>query len=281
VEVLGQYVEFQPLCPEVGAGLGVPRPPVRLVRREHGTRALGVADSSLDVTEALEGYGREAVHGLGEVCACVLKTRSPSCGPSGVPVFDDFGKQVGESSGLFAAIIRGHRPNLPIADEEGLADTLRRDNFLEQLFVYHRWRTLRRNRADAAALVDFHTRHKFLILAHDETRYRALGPLVAAAGKADIGAVFDEYESLMMDALRNIATIGGQVNSLQHLAGFLKDRLEPAEKRTLLQVIDDYRHGRVSLQVPRSRLRELLARMPEAEPAAAVYLEPYPVELVL
>ena len=35
---LGEYLEFVPVCPEVEAGLGVPRPTVRLVRRVRSRR---------------------------------------------------------------------------------------------------------------------------------------------------------------------------------------------------------------------------------------------------
>lgn len=279
VESLGRHVQFQPVCPEAEAGLGVPRPPVQLVRDSHGIRVLGVSDRSLDVTSSLESYGRELVPELADVCGFIFKTRSPSCGPSAVPVFDEVGRRVGEGSGLVAGIVRERIPNLPVEDEEGLADPQRRDNFLECLFVFHRWRTLRRNGLDAAALVDFHTRHKFLILAHNETRYRSLGPLVASAGTGAIEALADEYETQMMGALKVPATPGEQINVMQHLAGFLKDRLDPTGKRSLRQVIDDYREGRVSLHATRARFREWVAQDAAAESAAAIYLEPYPAAL--
>jgi uncharacterized protein YbgA (DUF1722 family)/uncharacterized protein YbbK (DUF523 family) len=279
VESLGRHVQFQPVCPEAGAGLGVPRPPVQLVRSPQGIRVLGVSDRSLDVTGPLESYGRDLVPELTDVCGFIFKTRSPSCGPSAVPVFDESGRRVGEGSGLVAGIVREQIPNLPVEDEEGLADPQHRDNFLERLFVFHRWRTLRRNGLDAAALVDFHRRHKFLILAHSETRYRSLGPLVASAGMGAIETLANEYERQMMAALKFPGTPGEHVNVMQHLAGFLKDRLDPEAKRSLRRVIDDYREGRVSLHTTRSRLREWVAQDSAAESAAAIYLEPYPAAL--
>ena len=36
VENLRRYAEFQPICPEVGIGLGVPRDPVRVVDTDNG-----------------------------------------------------------------------------------------------------------------------------------------------------------------------------------------------------------------------------------------------------
>ncbi len=43
-ETLGEMLNLIPICPEVGAGLPVPRPPVQLVSSDTGQRALGRDD---------------------------------------------------------------------------------------------------------------------------------------------------------------------------------------------------------------------------------------------
>ena len=63
-------------------------------------------------------------------------------------------------------------------------DAVLRENFVERVFVYHRWQSLCRGRPGAGELVDFHTRHKFIVLAHDEPAYRELGRLVAVKLRA-------------------------------------------------------------------------------------------------
>ena len=53
-EVLGRHFEFLPICPEVGAGMGVPREPVNLVRFQDGSiHAVGVENSGLNVTGSI------------------------------------------------------------------------------------------------------------------------------------------------------------------------------------------------------------------------------------
>src|SRR3990170_6011748 len=47
---LGKYFEFVPVCPEVAIGLGVPRPPIRLVGDPAAPRAVGIENPKLDVT---------------------------------------------------------------------------------------------------------------------------------------------------------------------------------------------------------------------------------------
>lgn len=111
-----------PVCPEVGAGLGVPRPPVRLQYVGGELRACGVADPGLDVTGALVRYAREMVAGLPEIAGCVLKARSPSCAAHDCPIHDPSGMEIDRGPGLFVRELQRVRPELPLIDEGGIAD---------------------------------------------------------------------------------------------------------------------------------------------------------------
>jgi len=127
---LSRHCELEPICPEAGAGLGVPRPPVRLVRTARGLRALGVEDSRLDVTDALTGWARAQLTRLALCSGMVLKARSPSCASGTVPIHDSAGREQGHGDGLFVAAVRAARPGLPVADEEILRDPQSRQRFL-------------------------------------------------------------------------------------------------------------------------------------------------------
>ena len=73
----------------------------------------------------------------------VLKSRSPSCGLEGVPLFADAGpnsQPANEGVGLFAAELLRRLPNLPIEEEGRLADPWLRARFIERVFGYDRWR---------------------------------------------------------------------------------------------------------------------------------------------
>ena len=52
-KVLGRYVEWIPVCPEVEAGLGTPREAMRLVGNPQNPRLITI-DSKIDHTRALE-----------------------------------------------------------------------------------------------------------------------------------------------------------------------------------------------------------------------------------
>lgn len=123
-----------PICPEVAAGLGVPRPPVQLVARGVEIRAVGVLDEQLDVTRPLIEYGRQVIAGEG-LCGFVFKSRSPSCGLGTTPIRNEDGSHhVG--NGLFAQQIVQAWPALPVIDEESLQQPLLRQLFLRQVEAY-------------------------------------------------------------------------------------------------------------------------------------------------
>ncbi|MEX0805275.1 MAG: hypothetical protein WD688_18425 [Candidatus Binatia bacterium] len=86
-----------------------------------------------------------------------------------------------QGRGLFATAIMERFPLMPVEEEGRLNDPVLRENFIERVFAYHRWQTLTQTKS-VRALVEFHTSHKFLLLAHSEQHYRRLGRLVAAAG---------------------------------------------------------------------------------------------------
>ncbi len=130
----GEFVPV-PVCPEVMAGLGVPRPPVELVQVRGSVRALGVSDRALDMTGPLI---RQAVRWSAQastVAGLVCKSRSPSCGLE-VALHDQPGRAVGMTEGLFIQVLRRRRPKLPIVEETALADPERRAAFLDRVRTF-------------------------------------------------------------------------------------------------------------------------------------------------
>jgi uncharacterized protein YbbK (DUF523 family) len=139
VEELGHQVEWVPVCPEVEMGLGIPRPPMRLVLLGGETRLI-TPSTAADHTQSMRAWSAQRLDELASanLCGYVLKSRSPSCGLASVPLFDDRGSPTGEASGLFAAALLARFPDLPIEEETALADPVRRADFLSRVFALHR-----------------------------------------------------------------------------------------------------------------------------------------------
>jgi len=278
---LGEVFEFVPVCPEVGIGLGVPRPPIRLVGNPAAPRAVGVKMPDLDVTDRLVHYGKQTAARLNDLGGYIFKSKSPSCGMERVPLYDGASGGNRQGVGLYAREIMRAQPLLPVEEEGRLGDPLLRDNFLERVFVYHRWRTLDRRNLTAGTLVEFHTRHKLVLMAHGTEHCRALGRLVATAGTRPIAELAAEYAAALMAALRHRATPRRHTNVLMHILGYLKTRLSREDKQELLQLIEEYRLGRLPRVVPITLLKHHFRKHPNDYIAGQLYLNPSPAELKL
>jgi uncharacterized protein YbgA (DUF1722 family)/uncharacterized protein YbbK (DUF523 family) len=281
-DALGDYVEWVPVCPEVGAGLGVPREPCRLVRAGGDVRMIG-NETERDVTAAVRDYAESEMSRLDSLRlrGFVLKKNSPSCGMRTVPVYGAGETPLRDGAGLFAAALMDRFPLLPVEDEDDLEDPRIRDNFLVRIFAYDRWIRLLATEPKPKDIVAFHTGHKMLILAHSPRHYVSLGRLVSKAGIAPTADLLREYEAGFMECLREIASRGRHTNVLEHLSGYLKDAAGADEKTELHDAIQEYRRGRVPLTTPRALLHHRLKRLRNEWVEAQVYLEPFPRELAL
>jgi uncharacterized protein YbbK (DUF523 family) len=203
-ETLGRFVEWIPVCPEIEVGMGVPPETVRLVGAASDPRMVAER-SGKDWTVAMKRFAAIRTNQLLELrlSGYVFKKNSPSCGIERVRVYDRKNVPVPRGGGLFAAAVIRSLPLLPVEEEGRLNDLALRESFIERVFAYHRWQKALAGEKFAAALVDFHTRHKFLLLAHSEPHYRRLGPLVADLKKHSLDSTYEAYGHDFMAACRS------------------------------------------------------------------------------
>jgi uncharacterized protein YbbK (DUF523 family) len=135
--VLGPLVEWVSVCPEVEAGMGVPREPIQLVD-EGGRIRLRAVRSGIDHTDSMSAFVDAKLTALAaeHLSGYILKADSPSCGLSQVPVVRPGGASTPTGVGLFAQALLERFPELPIEDERRLADPAIRDAFLDRVFAY-------------------------------------------------------------------------------------------------------------------------------------------------
>lgn len=280
--VLGGHFTWVAVCPEMEVGMGVPREPIRLVGDAAAPRLLGVT-SGTDHTERMNEFARrrvDALRGQG-LSGYILKRASPSCGMERVKVYRESGQAARTGVGLFARVLTETLPLLPVEEEGRLNDAHLRDNFITRVFAYRRLAALRESAPQPAAVVEFHTAHKYLVLAHSPSAYARLGRLVAEVPRAPRETWLDRYGEGFMRALTARATTPKHVNVLQHIVGFFKKQLGAAEKRELLGVIGDYARGLVPLVVPITLINHHVARFDVAYVRDQIYLHPHPKELML
>jgi uncharacterized protein YbgA (DUF1722 family)/uncharacterized protein YbbK (DUF523 family) len=281
-DTLGTWFDYVPVCPEVELGLPIPRETLRLVEGDDGQH-LVFSKSGEDITEPMLAWARMRVGELEResLCGFIFKANSPSSGMERVKVYDRNGVPAKKGVGMFARTFMAHFPHLPVEEDGRLHDPHLRENFIESVFVFKRWRDLLARGLDAAALVDFHTRHKLLLLSHSPELYRAMGKLVAEAGRLPLDKLVDDYQLLLMKAMRLHATVRKHVNVLQHLLGYFKRQLSADEKQEMLQLIELYRQGSVPLIVPITLVNHYVRKYQEPYLSRQHYLQPHPIELQL
>ena len=284
-DTLSRYFDFVSLCPETAIGLGTPREAIRLVSAtpEAEVRALGSNNPDLDVTAPLADYGRQQAASLSHLCGYIFMQKSPSCGLFSVKRYLANGHPEGTASGIFADAFCKANPLLPVEEAGRLNDAALRENFMTRVFTYHDWQEFSRQGITARGLIEFHSRYKYLVMAHSQTHYRALGRILADIGNQDVQIVANEYFTQLMTALARPASRAMHTNTLMHLQGYLKNLLSRADKAELSEVIRQYHQGIVPLIVPLTLLKHHLNHHPEASAYARrqVYLNPHPYELGL
>ena len=278
---LSRYFDFKAICPEMAIGLGVPRPTIRLVDKGSGIRVVGVNEASLDVTDKLRAFSQDATTSLQTLSGYILKKDSPSCGMERVRVYNSNDMPEKRGRGIFAETLINALPTLPVEEEGRLMDPVLRENFIERVFIYYRWQQLISSGLTANKLVEFHTQHKFNLLAHDETTYRQLGRMVAELNKDNLQAVANNYLDLLMTGLKQPATRKRHTNVLMHVMGFFKNQLSGDDKQEMLELLEAYRLGQLPLIVPITMLKHHLRRFPHPYIEQQYYMNPYPEELML
>ena len=279
---LGQFVEYVPVCPEVEAGFGVPRESFRLVGVPDSPR-LVTFKSKTDHTDRMLTWAQKRVRELEkeELCGFIFKSDSPSSGMIRVKVYNEKGMPHKIGIGMFARAFMEHFPLIPVEDDGRLNDPIIRENFILQIFTMKRWRDSLARKRGIGTLVDFHTRNKLLMLSHSPKHYRLMGKLVAEGKKMPLGDLYDQYQLLLMEALRLKTTIRKNINVLQHLMGYFKKQLSGDEKQELLEAFDQYRSEYVPLIVPITLINHYVRKYDQPYLKQQTYLNPHPLELKL
>ncbi len=208
-DLLGSFVEWVPVCPEVEVGMGVPRPALRLVRHGGDLRLVEI-QSGRDHTRRMQRYATRRARELRhlELCGYVFKQDSPSCGMSRVVVHRARGAPVKDGQGMFASALMRAYPSLPVAKEGHLGDPRLRENFIERVFAYRRLQDLFRGRWTPARVFAFHNAHELQLMAHSPVAFRELGRLVASVKRSARATFRERYSQGFMGALAQLASRG-------------------------------------------------------------------------
>lgn len=286
---LAKHFKFQPFCPEVAAGFGIPRPTMRLTGDPQNPTLIfsrPLQDSADEQEKDLSQQLMDACQSMLDRCehldGFILKKDSPSCGMERVKVYQPSGHPHEErGAGLFARAMMQRYPNLPIEEDGRLNDAQLRENFVMRVFAHHNFRKEVAEQPSFHNLLQFHSSYKYLLMAHNQLAYRELGKMLAVAHNEPLEQLLLTYHQQFMTAINKPASRGSHCNVMQHIMGYLKQSVDSSARQDILNVFEQYRLGEVNLVTPMTLLSHYINQNGSEYVRAQRYLEPYPAHLGL
>jgi uncharacterized protein YbgA (DUF1722 family)/uncharacterized protein YbbK (DUF523 family) len=280
VKVLKPYVEFQPVCPEVEIGLGIPRDPIRIIKSED--LKLLQPNTLKDSTENMKNFTEQFLNSIDDVDGFLLKFKSPSCGLYEAKYYHDEkpGSAVIEKgSGLFGRAVFKKFTHLAIETETRLTNFRIREHWLTKIYALRHFREVKYSES-YRNLVDFQTQNKFLLMAYNQDLMRKMGRIVANPMRKKFNFVIDEYEKLLFSILGRPPEYTSHINVLMHALGYFKNILSHQEKAFFLDELEKFRAGWIPLFILIELIKAWIVRKDEHYLRQQSYFNPYPSELM-
>lgn len=270
-----------PVCAEVEIGLGVPRDSVRIILQE-GEKRLIQSKIERDISDLMNRFANEFLDSLSKIDGFILKSKSPSCGTISTRYYSGIqkGASVKETGpGFFGEAVIEEFPMYPIETGGRLRNFRIREHWLTKLYAHARFNRIRK-KFSIGDLIDYHTRHKFILMAYDQVGMRKLGKLVGNQAQLDDDLLFDKYEQKLKELLLTPPKYTSNINVLMHALGYFKRHLSHKEKAYFLDILEQYRSGWVPLFLPISILESWIVRFDEEYLQNQYFFNPYPEELI-
>lgn len=280
-DTLSTVFEFMPICPELEAGMGVPRPAIQLIQTDTGIRAIA-PKTGQDFTDGLRSVLDSHQNDISQMSGYIFIHKSPSCGVFRSRIYNSDSEIVKQNGrGVYAHDLISRFPLLPVEEADRLNDARLRENFLLRVYAYHAWQQLNGNAIQKKDVIEFYTQYKYIMLAHSRRYYKEIGALLAKVNDIEIEELKNRFINLFMSGLANLASRGTHANTLFHIQGYLKNNLDKAETASLTELIQSYRQSQVPLITPITLIKHHLQKYPDAYLAKQKYFEPYPYHLGL
>ncbi|MEN3008837.1 DUF523 and DUF1722 domain-containing protein [Pseudothermotoga sp.] len=276
-EKLSKCVEVVKVCPEVGAGLGVPRPAIKIFFQNSEKRVIQV-NTGQDVTDSIKKFSESFLDRIEGIDGFVLKKKSPSCAISDAVAYKTSRgeKTVLKTIGIFTELATEKFPNSAFTDEGRLKNYWIREHFLTRIFSSADLKSRSFNKPE---LVQFHESYKYLLMAHSPSLLRQLGKLVSNLKVAPMKEIVSLYSELFNKAFSVKPTLGKHYNVLQHLYSHLKEKLGEKERENMSRLLEEFSRGKISLKTIREIFRVYALNFEDNYLLNQKYLNPYPREL--
>lgn len=276
VDIIKDYCEFIPVCPESEIGLGVPRNPIRLVKKGKSTALVQPATGNI-LTDSMNEYSEEFLRTITKIDGIILKGRSPSCGIRDVKYYSEKGIEIDRKHrGIFADAVFEKYKGYPIEDEGGLLNEKLRDHFLTGIFTFAEFRDLQK-RSRIADLLNFHAKNKLLFMAYNQKEMRILGNMLGNQGQYSKKELFSSYFESLKKIMEKPITKGNNINTLLHSFGYVSKSMNKKEIEYFLDVLKDYKNNILTISVPIALMKSHISRFEIEYLSSQSYFYHYPI----
>ena len=282
-ETLGSVFNLLPICPELAAGFGVPRPPIRLQQLlDNKNHQVISHDHQKNVTTALEKASLSIIDKLPVINGFILKKGSPSCGAGSVKLYNERQGIISyKEDGVFVAQVKKKLPLLPIEDEGRLNDAYLKEHFIKRVFLTYEANRNIFQANNISDLMAFHARHKILLRLHHPDNQKILGRMLSEVTEATFKQIKQEYYSLFLASFLKVAKRGNHFTILQRVLREINKLISKVERADLQKKIELFRAEKLPLAVPVEIIKHYLIRYNIEYLKQQSYLNLYPENLGL
>ena len=280
LDVLSPCFKLTTFCSEVMTSFGSSRPAIRLAGKPGSPPWVFSTDSALDLASQLTEGCEKRLAEMSHLDGYIIMKNAPSCGLERLKVSSPNGHphQL-RTAGVSARALKAQYPLMPIEEEERLHDNKLFDNFLLRVYAYHNFRKEVLEQSSLHHLMVFHSRNKYLLMAHNQDQCRALGRLLGTHEKGSVETLTHTYFRSFIEVLSKPASRKNHTNALFHILGYLKGNLTAVVREHIVEIIHNYNKGLIPLTTPLALLKHHLMSHGSAYIKDQRYLEPFPEKI--
>jgi len=260
VDMLKEYVEFIPICPEMGIGLSTPRKPLSLILNNLIER-----DSEKDFTKKMNDFSISFLSKIDDLDGALFMSRSPSCSIYSAKIHEPNIERHTNGAGLFAKKVKEKFPNIPMEEKGRINNYDIRENFLTKVFLL-------KNFKERVSLEDFHKKNKFLLMSFSREIMKELGQINSKNNN-------EAYKQKLYELLKKDQTINLITDALIHIYGFFKDKINQKEKEFFSKIIKEYQKEKAPKSEILTLLKDWAIRFNDEYILNQTIFNPYPEEL--
>lgn len=283
VDQFRPYIDFMPLCPEMGMGLTTPRESLRLIKAGDEQR-LVFTKNGVDMTEAMMRFIKETYSNIKafQPDGFLLKSRSPSCGIKEVKVYNSIGKVPCVSSkakGMFSGFMMESFPEVVFEDEGRISNFSIREKFYTMIFTKADFRMIKEENT-MEGLTRFHIKNKYLFMSYSQNQLNMLDRIVTNHKKMTLDEIFETYEKSLNKLLLKTPYRGQYMNVMLNIFSHYSKALSEKEKAYFIDTLENYHNQHIPQSTVMAILRAWAIRFNEEYLIQQTVFEPFPKELV-